>query len=104
MIRLSAIDGDSMKVTFSWPDDGRDIAVIGDFNNWDPYAHRMRRRSNRTRSVSVVMPIPTQIRFRYVAGDERSAEYFDDPDVDLEPNGLGQTHGLLTLPAPSDRS
>lgn len=97
MVRISSSGPDHVKVTFAWPEDGRDLAVISDVNGWDLDAHRLRRRSNATRSIAMILPRDAVVRFRYAAITDAGIEYFDDPAVDLEPNGLGQTHGILDL-------
>jgi 1,4-alpha-glucan branching enzyme len=93
MIRKESVGKDEVKVTFSVIDDGRPVSVIGDFNEWNPQTHPLRRRSNGTRSVAVVFDCGHQARFRYLAADDC---FFDDPDGDaIEPNGIGQTHTVL---------
>ncbi len=85
-----------MKITFAVPDDGRPVAVIGDFNDWQTDLHPLRKRSNGMRSVAVTVPAGTVLRFRYAVADADSMHYLDDPDADgLEPNGFGQTHAVL---------
>jgi 1,4-alpha-glucan branching enzyme len=82
------------KVVFTLPDAGEPVSVVADFNDWDPGAHPLRKRSNGVRSVAVLLPPGTFCRFRYVSGDR----YFDDPDGDgHEPNGFGDTHTLLAV-------
>jgi hypothetical protein len=96
VIKKTSTSGSSVKVTFAVPDDGLPTSVVGCFNDWNPDAHPLRRRSNGTRSVSVDVPIGSTIRFRYAALTEVGYLYFDDDDADgFEPNGLGQTHSVL---------
>lgn len=99
MIRRTPIDARTTKVTFSVPDTGLPVSVVGDFNDWDPTEHQLRRRSNGTRSVAVHLPTGTTIRFRYLAGlPGGGAEWFDDPDeTGREPNGYGETHTVATV-------
>jgi 1,4-alpha-glucan branching enzyme len=99
MIKRTPLGPDTVKITFavpdSWASDG-DIAVIGDFNDWQADLHPLRRRSNGTRSVAVTVPRGTVLRFRYQVAGADSDYYVDDPDADgLEPNGFGQTHAVL---------
>ncbi len=51
MIRTSR-SADRVKVTFSLPlqDAARRCSVVGDFNEWVPGAHELRKRANGTRS------------------------------------------------------
>jgi 1,4-alpha-glucan branching enzyme len=93
MIRKEPVGKGEVKVTFSVVDDGRPVSLIGDFNEWNPQVHPLRRRSNGTRSVAVVFDRGQQARFRYLAAEDC---FFDDPDGDeIEPNGIGQTHTVL---------
>jgi 1,4-alpha-glucan branching enzyme len=85
----------STKVVFSLADGGHAVSLVGDFNDWDPFAHPLRRRANGMRSVAVLLPPGTCARFRYLAAGGR---FFDDPDGDgLEPNGYGDTHSLVAV-------
>jgi 1,4-alpha-glucan branching enzyme len=43
------------------------VSVVGDFNNWNPFAHPLRRRAKGTRSATVAVPAGTMLRFRYLA-------------------------------------
>jgi 1,4-alpha-glucan branching enzyme len=96
MIKRTPLDPETVKITFVVPDDGRRIAVIGDFNDWQADLHPLRKRSNGMRSVAVTVPAGTVLRFRYLVADDESVLYVDDPDADgLEPNGFGQTHAVL---------
>lgn len=96
MIKTSWLTDARVKVTFVVDDEGYPISVVGCFNDWNPDAHPLRRRSNGTRSVSVDFPLGTTIRFRYAALTEVGYHFFDDPEAsEFEPNGLGQTHSVL---------
>jgi 1,4-alpha-glucan branching enzyme len=96
MIEHTPLDPETVKITFVVPDDGRTIAVIGDFNDWQADLHPMRERSNEMTSVVVTVPAGTVLRFRYLVADAESVLDVDDPDADgLEPNGFGQTHAVL---------
>lgn len=72
---------ETTKIQFVLPDDIHDGAVsaVGSFNDWEPGAHRLVRRSNGTRSVSVDVPRGQQVRFRYLGS---GGVWFDDPDAD----------------------
>ena len=50
----------------------------GDFNEWLPGSHELRKRANGTRSASVTVPMGTRLRFRYLGED---GTWFNDPDV-----------------------
>ena len=80
MIRTSR-SSNGVKVTFSLPltqASGR-CSVVGDFNEWLPGSHELRKRTNGTRSTSVVVPRGTRLRFRYLGED---GNWFNDPDVE----------------------
>lgn len=94
MIKKKLQKDGSALVTFALPDDGQPVSVVADVNEWDPHIHPMKKRSNGTRSVTIIVPAGSPIRFRYLAADGR---FFDDPDGDLyEPNGYGDTHTVVT--------
>jgi 1,4-alpha-glucan branching enzyme len=69
------------KVTFVLPLDepACRVSVVGDFNEWTPGVHELRKRSNGTRSVSVAIPKGETVRFRYLGED---GMWFDDPQAD----------------------
>jgi 1,4-alpha-glucan branching enzyme len=80
VIRTSRSATDRIKVTFSLPlhqASGR-CSVVGDFNEWIPGSHELRKRTNGTRSASVVVPRGTRLRFRYLGED---GTWFNDPDA-----------------------
>ena len=67
----------TVRVTFALPADEPDgaVSVVGNFNDWDPFAHPLRRRANRTRSAAVTVPAGSTLHFRYLAEGGR---WFDD--------------------------
>ena len=79
MIRTSR-SADRIKVTFALPLDlaGGRCSVVGDFNEWLPGSHELRKRANGTRSASVTVPRGTRLRFRYLDED---GNWFNDPDA-----------------------
>ena len=68
------------KIQFVLPDDVHDgpVSAVGDFNGWEPGKHKLVRRSNGTRSVSVTVPAGQELRFRYLGS---GGVWFDDPDA-----------------------
>ncbi len=80
-IRIQQKNPTTTKIQFVRPDDIHDGAVsaVGSFNEWRPGVHRLVKRSNGTRSVSVDVPKGEEIKFRYL-GD--GGVWFDDPDAD----------------------
>lgn len=81
MIRVQKVRGTGdVKVTFVLDGTAPDgpVAVVGDFNDWSPFTHVLRKRSNGSRSASVTVPAGGEVRFRYLASDGR---WFDDEDA-----------------------
>lgn len=79
-IRISHPDAKAAKIQFVLPDDVHHgaVSVVGSFNDWRPGAHRLVRRSNGTRSISVAVPRGQEVRFRYLGV---GGVWFDDPDA-----------------------
>jgi 1,4-alpha-glucan branching enzyme len=78
MIRLKKA-ATGVTVTFALDDTVTGpVSVVGDFNDWTPGAHVLRKRSNGTRSASVTLPAGRTTRFRYLADGGR---WFDDPQA-----------------------
>ena len=67
----------TVRVTFALPRDAPDgaVSVVGDFNDWDPFALPLRRRANGTRSATVTVPAGRTLHFRYLA---EGGIWFDD--------------------------
>lgn len=68
------------KIQFVLPDDIHEgpVSAVGDFNGWQPGTHKLIRRSNGTRSVTVTVPAGQELRFRYLGS---GGVWFDDPDA-----------------------
>lgn len=83
MIKRSKGPADAVKVTFVVSADECDqpVSVVGEFNDWDPLATPLRKRSNGTRSASVELPTGGSYRFRYLAD---GGMWFCDPDTDRD--------------------
>jgi hypothetical protein len=77
---LPTPDTSHIKVQFVLPDDVHDgpISAVGSFNDWTPGRHKLVRRSNGTRSVSLTVPAGQELRFRYLGSGGR---WFDDPEA-----------------------
>jgi hypothetical protein len=82
------------RLTFVLPSDEPTgaVSVVGNFNDWTPGAHELRRRSNGTRSVSVAVPAGSSVHFRYLG---ENGLWFDDPQADAvtEVGSLVQLQG-----------
>jgi len=76
----------TVRVTFALPVDqsGGAVSVVGDFNDWDPYAHPLRPRGNGMRSAAVTVPAGSTLRFRYLA---EGGVWFDDESVTADGGG-----------------
>jgi len=70
----------TVRVTFALPDDepGGAVSVVGSFNDWNPYTHPLRRRTNRTRSAAITVKTGSTLHFRYLA---EGGVWFDDETV-----------------------
>lgn len=68
------------KVTFVLPAEqpAGPVSVVGNFNDWTPGRTVLKRRSNGTRSASVVVQPGASVVFRYLG---ENAAWFDDPDA-----------------------
>ncbi len=98
MIRRQELRGnDSVKITFVLPPDhahGK-TSVVGDFNDWDPYANPLRRRSNQTFSTAITVRRGKRIHFRYLGKD---GQWFDEPDSDrFQATGQGTIDCVLEV-------
>jgi hypothetical protein len=85
-LRITA-NGTTTKIQFVLPDDIHDgaISAVGTFNDWKPGVHKLIRRSNGTRSVTVAVPKGQRIQFRYLG---EGGVWFDDEDAHaITPDG-----------------
>lgn len=84
----------TVRVTFVLPvtEPAGAVSVVGDFNDWNPHAHPLRKRSNGVRSAVVTIRAGATLRFRYLA---EGGVWFDD-ETAAELDAQGAT---LTVPA-----
>lgn len=70
-------DGGIVRVTFVLPADepAGAVSVVGDFNDWNPFANPLRRRANGTRTAVVRLQVGSNCHFRYLAD---GGLWFDD--------------------------
>jgi 1,4-alpha-glucan branching enzyme len=95
VIKTAKPDRDkTVRVTFVLPVDEPSgaVSVVGDFNDWDPFAHPLRKRTNGTRSASVKVPAGSKLHFRYLA---EGGVWFDDEAADLDGGGA-----VIAVPGP----
>ena len=94
MIKRSK-DKAGVKLTFTLAltDTPNPVSVLGDFNGWDPHAHPLKKRSNGTRSVSIVVPADGAYAFKYLAD---GGTWFTDVDADEQiPNEYGEVNSII---------
>lgn len=93
--------GKAIKVIFSIPVEwlSRPVAVVGDFNDWDPGVNPLRKRGSRWQT-SIVFEPGRRYAFRYLDVDGR---WHDEPGADdIEINEQGGTNCILDLTEPAD--
>jgi hypothetical protein len=87
LIKMARPDRNAVvRVTFVLPADDPPgaVSVVGDFNDWNPFAHPLRRRANGTRSAVASVPAHSTLRFRYLADGGR---WFDDETMPRDAEG-----------------
>ena len=97
MIKTSRPGRDgTVRVTFALPidDPGGAVSVVGNFNDWNPYTHPMRKRANQTRSAAVTVRAGSTLHFRYLG---EGGVWFDDETVDAQ-------HGVTVRVGPGAAS
>lgn len=98
MLKRRAVSGsEQVKVTFAVPGDDPRLpaSVVGDFNGWDPTAHRMRPRSNGTWSAVVTLDAGREYQFRYRSED---GGWFDEDEADGRvPNQFASTNCVIRI-------
>lgn len=72
--------GDTTKIQFVLPDTIAEgpVSAVGTFNDWTPGKHKLVKRSNGTRSVTVAVPAGESVAFRYLG---EGGVWFDDEDA-----------------------
>ena len=97
MIKRNSEKNDKVKLTFVLPyDEGQPaVAVVGDFNNWNPSSMKLVKRANGTCSGSVVVDAGQRYQFRYYSEDGR---WFNDVEADaFEPSEYGSENGVVVV-------
>ncbi len=96
MIKRQPADEGRVKLTFVVHEDQADgpVAVLGDFNGWDPKATVLRKRGP-LRSGSITVESGRAYAFRYRRAD---GGWFDDETADwYEPNEYGGQNSVIDL-------
>ena len=65
--------GNSVRVTFELPAevDAQSVALCGEFNEWDPHRHLLKRRKDGRYSLTISLEAGKHYRFRYLLDGER---------------------------------
>ena len=72
--------------------------MVGDFNDWDPYANPLLPGAGGQRTTRIELA-PGSYAFRYLS----DGRFFDDPDADsYVDNGHGDVNGVLEVAPPPD--
>ena len=94
MIKRSK-DKAGVKLTFTLAltDTPNPVSVLGDFNGWDPHAHPLKKRTNGTRSASVVVAAGKSYAFKYLAD---GGTWFNDVEADEQiSNEYGEVNSII---------
>jgi 1,4-alpha-glucan branching enzyme len=85
------------RLTFKLPVDEsiKTVALCGEFNNWNPTAHRMTHRKDGSFSLTLSLPSGQQYRYRYLLNSER---WENDPAADgYASNPYGSDDSLVDV-------
>ena len=89
--------GRSCRVTFELPAqiNAETVALCGEFNDWDPAKHPLKRRRDGSFSLSVSLKPGREYRFRYLVDGER---WENDWDADkYVPNEFGTEDSVIVV-------
>jgi 1,4-alpha-glucan branching enzyme len=95
VIKQTPVKGSKkVKVNFVLPKESAagNVSVVGDFNDWDPFVHPLKPRSNGTKSVSVTLPVSQRFAFKYL---DENGQWLDDDAAPREPNNLGGVNSVV---------
>jgi 1,4-alpha-glucan branching enzyme len=91
--RSNGKDGIKLTFTLSLADTPQPVSVLGDFNEWDPHAHPLKKRTNGTRSATVVVPPGNAFAFKYLA---EGGTWFNDVEADEHvTNEYGEVNSIV---------
>jgi len=98
MIKKKPVRGsDKVSVTFSTPaaPQAASVHLVGDFNQWDPTAHAMKRRKDGSWSITLRLPQGDSYQFLYlIDGDHWMADEAPDARVG---NPYGSDNAVVQL-------
>lgn len=89
--------GKTCRVTFSVPSEveAQEVCLCGDFNDWSPSSHPMKRRKDGHYSTSITLATGQDYRFRYLLDGER---WENDWEADAyAPNDFGSEDSLVQV-------
>lgn len=95
MLKREPVKGsEQIKITFVIPHnpDQPRVWVVGDFNSWDPKATLLVKRSNNTRSASVIVDADNSYAFRYYTAE---GDWFNDEAADAYETNEHGTHNCI---------
>ncbi|MGH3858741.1 isoamylase [Actinokineospora sp.] len=85
MIRIKRAADGHQRVTFALAQDDlpgiAKASVVGNFNEWEPGRHELRKRSNGTLSTTVEVAEGTTLTFRYLGDD---GVWFNDSQAEVD--------------------
>lgn len=91
-------DGLKARTTFKLPAqvNASEVALIGEFNEWNPTTHPMKQLKDGSWSVSLSLPAGQQYRYRYVI--DGGARWENDWEAEAYlPNEFGTEDSVVTL-------
>lgn len=97
LIKNYSKTGRVCRVTFKVPAevDAESVSLVGDFNNWDPQAEPLTKRTDGTFSTTISLESGRSYRFRYLLDEERwENEWEADTYV---PNDFGSEDSVITV-------
>ena len=89
--------GRSCRVTFTLPTESnaQDVALCGEFNNWDSTVDPMKRRKDGRFSLTISLKSGRQYRFKYLLDGQR---WENDREADgFVPNEFGSKDSVITV-------
>ena len=87
----------SCKVTFTYRAElaGETVSLCGDFNDWDPTTHLMKKNKDGSFSISLTLDTGHDYQFRYLVDD---INWENDGSADrYEPNSFGEDNCVIEL-------
>jgi len=82
------------KITFSFESsDAKEVILMGDFNNWNPKKHPMKKDENGKWTKAVILP-PGQYEYKFLV----DGQWEEDPQNDrICPNKFGTYNNVFNL-------